>query len=58
MVISMDMADKDAFEVSQSLPCIGRSRAVCTEIPNELAPSAFSSIKKNVAIFRDLYKGA
>jgi hypothetical protein len=57
-MISMNVADENAFEVSQSFPSIGRSRAVHTEIPNKLAPSTFTSIKKNITPFGNLYEGA
>jgi hypothetical protein len=57
-MIGMDVADRDAFEVPQSLPGIGRSRAVHTEIPNELAPGAFTSVKKNITPLGYLYESA
>jgi len=57
-MIGMNMANEDAFEVPQSLPGIQRSQTANAEIPNKLAPSAFPSIKQNIAIFWYLYEGA
>jgi len=56
MVISMDVARKDALRIPQYIPDTSRS-IFQTELAGELAPSAFPRIQKNVAVVGYLYKG-
>jgi hypothetical protein len=53
MMISMDMADKDALEVSQGFPGI---RIFHTKISDKLAPSTFAGIKKDITPIRYLHE--
>jgi hypothetical protein len=57
-MICMDVADKDALEISQSFPGIRGSRSTYTEVPNELAPSTFTSIEEEITPTWYLYESA